>query len=147
MRKASVELRVAFADLDGMRAVYHTNYIKWFDLARTKLFREAGFSMEKWEDGGVLLPLVVCHCEYREGAVFDDPLRVTAQIAEVRGKVVTIEYEIENLDNGRVISTGLTKQVFCDENSKSFVLKEKYPELYDRLTEDAASCAEYGKML
>ena len=90
---------------------------------------------------------MVCHCEYREGAVFDDPLRVTAQIAEVRGKVVTIEYEIENLDNGRVISTGLTKQVFCDENSKAFVLKEKYPELYDRLTEDAASCAEYGKML
>ena len=130
MRKASVELRVAFADLDGMRAVYHTNYIRWFDLARTKLFREAGFSMEKWE-----------------GGVFDDPLRVTAQIAEVRGKVVTIEYEIENLDNGRVISTGLTKQVFCDENSKAFVLKEKYPELYDRLTEDAASCAEYGKML
>ena len=92
MRKASVELRVAFADLDGMRAVYHTNYIRWFDLARTKLFREAGFSMEKWEGGGILLPLVVCHCEYREGAVFDDPLRVTAQIAEVRGKVVTIEY-------------------------------------------------------
>ena len=147
MRKASVELRVAFADLDAMRAVYHTNYIRWFDLARTKLFREAGFSMEKWEGGGILLPLVVCHCEYREGAVFDDPLRVTAQIAEVRGKVVTIEYEIENLDNGRVISTGLTKQVFCDENSKAFVLKEKYPELYDRLTEDAASCAEYGKML
>lgn len=47
MRKASVELRVAFADLDGMRAVYHTNYIRWFDLARTKLFREAGFSMGK----------------------------------------------------------------------------------------------------
>ena len=111
MRKASVELRVAFADLDGMRAVYHTNYIRWFDLARTKLFREAGFSMEKWEGGGILLPLVVCHCEYREGAVFDDPLRVTAQIAEVRGKVVTIEYEIENLDNGRVISTGLTKSI------------------------------------
>ena len=46
MKKASVELRVAFADLDGMRAVYHTNYIKWFDLARTKLFRDAGFQMK-----------------------------------------------------------------------------------------------------
>ena len=92
--------------------------------------------MEKWEEGGVLLPLVVCHCEYQEGAVFDDPLKVTAEVQEVRGKVVTIGYEIENLDTGRVISTGLTKQVFCDENSKSFVLKDKYPELFDNLMSD-----------
>lgn len=133
MKTASIELRVAFADLDGMRAVYHTNYIKWFDLARTKLFREAGFKMEKWENGGVLLPLVVCHCEYKEGAVFDDPLKVTAAVTEIKGKVITLEYEIENLDTNRIISTGLTKQVFCDENSKSFVLEEKYPELYKNL--------------
>lgn len=133
MKTASIELRVAFADLDGMRAVYHTNYIKWFDLARTKLFREAGFKMEKWENGGVLLPLVVCHCEYKEGSVFDDPLKVTAAVTEIKGKVITLEYEIENLDTNRIISTGLTKQVFCDENSKSFVLEEKYPELYKNL--------------
>ena len=63
------------AELDGMRAVYHTNFIKWFDLARTKLFREAGVQMEKWEEGGILLPLVVCHCEYAEGARFDDPVK------------------------------------------------------------------------
>ena len=135
MKKASVELRVAFAGLDGMRAVYHTNYIKWFDLARTKLFRDAGFQMEKWEEGGVLLPLVVCHCEYKEGAVFDDPLKVTAEVQEVKGKGVTIVYEIENQNTRRVICTGLTKQVFCDENSKSFVLQERYPELYRNLTE------------
>ncbi|MCI8285113.1 MAG: acyl-CoA thioesterase [Firmicutes bacterium] len=133
MKTASIELRVAFSDLDGMRAVYHTNYIKWFDLARTKLFREAGFKMEEWENGGVLLPLVVCHCEYKEGAVFDDPLKVTAAVQEIKGKVITLEYEIENMNTKRVISTGLTKQVFCDENSKSFVLQEKYPELYKNL--------------
>ncbi len=27
MRSASIELRVTFADLDGMRAVYHTNLL------------------------------------------------------------------------------------------------------------------------
>lgn len=134
MRSASIELRVAFADLDGMRAVYHTNYIKWFDLARTKMFREAGVSMEKWEEGGILLPLVVCHCEYKEGAVFDDSLKVTARVQEVKGKVITIEYEIENTDTGRVITTGLTKQVFCDADNKSFVLKDRYPEVFDSLT-------------
>ncbi len=135
MKKASIEHRVVMAELDGMRAVYHTNYIKWFDLARTKLFREAGVQMEKWEEGGILLPLVVCHCEYQEGAYFDDDLKVTAEVTEVRGKVITITYEIENQETGRVISTGLTKQVFCDADNKSFVLEERYPEIYRNLTE------------
>ena len=133
MKKASVELRVAMNELDGMRAVYHTNYIKWFDLARTKLFREAGVKMEEWEKGGILLPLVVCHCEYSEGAYFDDPLKVTAEVTEVKGKVITITYEIENQNTGRVISTGLTKQVFCDADNKSFKLEERYPEIYKTL--------------
>lgn len=135
MKKASITLRVAMADLDGMRAVYHTNYIKWFDLARTKLFREAGVHMEKWEEGGILLPLVVCHCEYKEGAYFDDPLEVTAMVSEIKRKVITLDYEIKNLDTGRVITTGQTKQVFCDADNKSFVLEDRYPEIYKNLTD------------
>lgn len=133
MKKASVKINVSMADLDGMRAVYHTNYIKWFDLARTRLFRDAGVQMEKWEAGGILLPLVVCHCEYKEGAVFDDELQVTAEVNEVKGKVVALTYTVENLANGHIIATGLTKQVFCDENGKSFVLEERFPEIYWKL--------------
>lgn len=135
MREASIMHTVAFCDLDGMRAVYHTNYIKWFDLARTELYRQAGFHQEKWEEGGVLLPLVVCNCEYLEGAVFGDELKVTARAAEVKRKVITLEYEIENTATGRIICKGLTKQVCCDENNKSFVLEERYPELVKNLLE------------
>lgn len=134
MKKATIELRVSFAELDGMRAVYHTNHIKWFDLVRTKLFREAGFQMQNWEASGILLPLVVCHCEYKASATFDDLLEITADVEEVKGKVITITYKIINKETSKLIATGLTKQVTCDENSKSFVLKDKYPELYKNLT-------------
>jgi acyl-CoA thioester hydrolase len=141
MKKAAIELRVSFAELDGMRAVYHTNHIKWFDLVRTKLLREAGFEMEKWEASGILLPLVVCHCEYKASTKFDDLLEITATVEEVKGKVITITYEIINKETGKLVATGMTKQVTCDENSKPFVLEEKYPELYKNLTEDHQSQA------
>ena len=116
-----------------MRAVYHANYIVWFDMVRTKLYQENGIAMEKWEEGGILLPLVVCHCEYKESARFDDKVKVTATVTEVKGKVITIEYEIENMETHRIITTGMTKQVFVDENGKSFVLEERYPEIYQNL--------------
>ena len=135
MKNASIELRISFAELDGMRAAYHTNHIKWFDLARTKLLREAGFEMQKWEASGILLPLVVCHCEYKASTAFDDLLEIKATVEEVKGKVITLTYGIINKESGLLIATGYTKQVTCDENSKSFVLQEKYPELYKNLTE------------
>ena len=130
MRKASVDIKVAFRDIDGMRSVYHPVYIEWFDLARTKLFAEAGIQWEKWEKGGIVFPVVAVHCEYKEGAVFGDELRVTAMVREVRGKVLNIDYEVQNLATERIITTGYTTLVFCDENGKSFVLEEKYPEIY-----------------
>jgi acyl-CoA thioester hydrolase len=133
MKKASIEVKVAFCDLDGMRSVYHTNYIKWFDLARTKLLIEAGFAMDKWEDGGVLLPLVVCHCEYRSGLKFNDEVQVRAAVKEAGGRSITLEYEVIRKDSGEITTTGLTKHVTCDENGKSFVLKDKYPELFESL--------------
>jgi acyl-CoA thioester hydrolase len=136
MKKASIEVKVAFCDLDGMRSVYHTNYIKWFDLARTKLFMEAGFAMDRWEAGGVMLPLVVCHCEYRAGLIFNDEIIVRAMIKEAKGKTITLEYEVTKKDTGAVTTTGLTTHVTCDENGKSYVLKEKFPELFENLFRD-----------
>ena len=135
MRKASIEVNVALRDLDGMRGVYHPVYIEWFDMARTKLLREAGIQWEKWEKGGIVFPVVAVHCDYKEGAVLDDHLRVTAMIREVRGKVLNVDYEIENTATGRIITTGYTTLVFCDENGKSFKLEERYPEIYKNLTE------------
>ena len=94
MKKASVDVTVAFRDLDGMRTAYHPVYIEWFDLARTKLLTECGIKFERWEKGGIVFPVVALHCEYKEGAAFGDKLRVTAMVREVRGKVLNVDYEI-----------------------------------------------------
>ena len=136
MRKTHVDVTVAFRDLDGMRSTYHPVYIEWFDLARTKLLKEAGVQFHKWETGGIVFPVVALHCEYKEGTSFEDELRVTAMVREVRGKVLTVDYEIRNLKTDRITTTGYTTIVFCDENGKSFKLEEKYPELYESLIAD-----------
>lgn len=137
MKKTFIDLRVEMADLDGMRATYHANYLKWFDRTRTKLFMEAGVRMDQWEEGGILLPLVICNCEYKAGTRFNDPLRVSAEVKELGGKSITIEHRVENLDTGVLTTTGLVKIVFCDANGKPFNLEERYPDVYHALKADA----------
>lgn len=144
--KSFVEYRVPLADLDGMRTVYHPNFIKYFDMARTKLFCEAGLPMERWEKTGILLPVVSCSCDYKAPALFDDYLRITAEIDGIRGKVITVKQTIENLApgnlasgdhaSGNVIATGQVILVSCDQDMTPILLEERFPELYRTLLSD-----------
>lgn len=134
MRKSSLDIRVEIYDVDGMRTVYHPRYFYYFDWAKTKLLREAGFDLQELVEKNIFIPLVACTCEYKESAGFNDILRVGVEVEEIRGKVLTFFYEVKNMDTGRIIVTGRTKHVFVDENNKSFVLKERYPEIFESLT-------------
>lgn len=38
------EIRVIYADTDQMGVVYHSNYLRYFEIGRTELLRELGIS-------------------------------------------------------------------------------------------------------
>lgn len=40
MKKKSFKLRVYYYDTDKMGVVYHSNYLKWMEMARTEYFRD-----------------------------------------------------------------------------------------------------------
>ncbi len=40
--KRPIRIRKICADTDAMGIVYHTNYILWFEIGRTELFRDLG---------------------------------------------------------------------------------------------------------
>ena len=40
LEKTPVKIRVIYADTDAMGIVYHTNYIRWFEIGRNELFRD-----------------------------------------------------------------------------------------------------------
>ncbi len=51
------KIRVIYADTDAMGIVYHTNYIKWFEVGRNELMRQLGVAYTEMEKLGFNLPL------------------------------------------------------------------------------------------
>ena len=49
LRKKSFKLRVYYYDTDKMGVVYHSNYLKWMEMARTEYFRDV-FPYKNMED-------------------------------------------------------------------------------------------------
>ena len=123
-------VRVIYADTDAMGVVYHTNYIKWFEVGRTELLRSMGFPYSGMEKDGILLPVAECSCKYRAPAVYDDLLEITARISALKGATITIDYEIQRLATGELLATGMTKHAITDKNFKPIRLRNKNPELY-----------------
>jgi acyl-CoA thioester hydrolase len=44
------EIQLTYADTDMMGVIYHANYLKWFEIGRTQLIADLGYSyldMEK----------------------------------------------------------------------------------------------------
>lgn len=126
-------IRVIYADTDAMGVVYHTNYIKWFEVGRCELLRSIGYPYAKLEEDGILLPVAECCCKYKQPAVYDDVLEITARAAETKGATVILEYEIRRESTGELLVTGSTKHAVTDPKFKPIRLRDRNRSLYDQL--------------
>jgi len=133
MVEHKTSIRVIYADTDAMGIVYHTNYIKWFEVGRCELLRSIGYPYARLEEEGILLPVAECSCKYKQPAVYDDMLDITARVAEMKGATVIMEYEIRKQETGALLVTGSTKHAITDPKFKPIRLRVKNRGLYDDL--------------
>mgnify|MGYP001450523286 CR=1 FL=1 len=136
MVEHTTSVRVIYADTDAMGVVYHTNYIKWFEVGRCELLRSIGYPYAVLEKSGIMLPVIECGCTYRMPAHYDEVLEVTARVAEMKGATVTIDYDIKRQETGELLVTGFTKHAITNMELKPIRLRDKYRALYDRLLDD-----------
>jgi acyl-CoA thioester hydrolase len=112
------ELRVRYVETDQMGVVYHANYLAWCDIGRTDLIRSlGGKSYAEIEREGIALAVVEAHLRYIRPARYDDLIRVTTRVTEVRSRVVRFDYDI-TLDGGSAIATGYTTLVAMTREGK-----------------------------
>jgi acyl-CoA thioester hydrolase len=91
-----------------MGVVYYANYFVWFEVGRTDLLRQAGWSYREMEEDGFSLPVIEAHCEYRQPARYDDVLEVRTSGALVTPIRLRFEYRIERVSDEATLATGHT---------------------------------------
>ena len=129
------DIRVPYADTDGMGIVYHANYIKYFEIGRTECFRELGCPYSQFEAEGIWLPVASVRCDYKSPAIYDDLLTVNTWAGELKSATIVMAYEIYRKDTGELIVTGETKHPITDDKLKPIRLRNVRPELYDKIKE------------
>ena len=135
MFKIKTQIRVIYADTDAMGIVYHTNYIKWFEVGRNEYLRELGYPYSRLESEKLWLPVASVECTYKAPARYDDILEITAWMSDLRAASLTMSYEIRQAETGELLVTGNTRHAITDDQMKPVRFKSYNPELYQLVTQ------------
>jgi acyl-CoA thioester hydrolase len=94
-----LSIRVYYEDTDAGGVVYHSNYLNFFERARTEMLRSLGFEQnELREQNGVIFAVRSMQIEYLRPAKFNDLLQVSAEISQTKKASLTFEQIIKRDD-------------------------------------------------
>ncbi len=110
--------RVRYADVDQMGVAYHANYLRWFEVGRSEMFRHLGLPYRAIEEKGVLMPVSEVFCKFVSGARYDDLITIETRLdPSVRGGM-KFNYRIYSENGGALVARGYTKHAFVDERGR-----------------------------
>jgi len=124
-----VNIRVIYADTDAMGIVYHTNYIKWFEIGRTELLRSVGIVYAEMEAQGYNLPLTEAYCNYLSPAKYDQIIVVETELEYLKRASMKFVYTIWDEDRQKALVEGYTIHACTNNLGKivripSFILEK-----------------------
>lgn len=88
-------VRVYYEDTDAGGVVYHSNYIKFFERARTEWLRQLGYELDQLvEEQQLIFVVKALNCDYLRPAVFNDELFVSAEIITLGKTNIVFEQKV-----------------------------------------------------
>ncbi len=113
-----IKYRVIYGDTDNMGFAYYANYLRWFEIGRTEMFRSLGLSYKEIESEGIFLPVSEAHCKYVSPAQYDDVLIIETTLdSSVRGGM-KFDYCIFSEDGKKIFAKGYTKHACVDRSNR-----------------------------
>ena len=127
---ATAMYRVPFHDIDVMNIVWHGNYFRYFELARTALVQSIGFDWPDVREWGFVMPVVDVAAHFKRSVIYNQELRLVATCSDPMLPAFDLKYEVRSADNKTLHVTGTSRQVYFDvaENSISYAL----PAVFER---------------
>lgn len=94
-KKVTIEDRVRWADVDAARIIFYGAYVRFFDIAETELFREAGLPYSTmFDEINVWLPRAHIECDFRSAAKLDDILEVAVYVEKIGNKSLHLKFDV-----------------------------------------------------
>ncbi len=110
--------RVIYGDTDKMGIAYHANYLRWFEIGRSELFRSLSLTYKAIETKGIFLPVSEVYCRFLSPAQYDDVIIIETSVdTNIKGGM-KFDYRIFNENGKKLLATGHTKHAFVNSDGR-----------------------------
>lgn len=123
-------LRVYYEDTDMGGIVYHANYLKFIERARSEWVRSLGNDQNAMKDAGIVWVVRRIEADYISFARFEDELKVETSIERLTGARLVMNQTV--LREGKAIFKAVVTAVCMTEAGKPVRLPAEIRALIDK---------------
>lgn len=110
-------LEVRYYETDLMGIVHHSNYIRYFETARSKALKDLGLPINKIEELGIMMPVIHVECDYKIPVKMGEEIRIVSSIKDIPRVKIKIDSDIFNF-KGEKVATGSVTLGFIHSQSR-----------------------------
>ena len=114
----TIDEYVRWSDVDFAGIIFYGAYVRFFEIAETEMFREAGVPYgEVFDRFSIWLPRVHLSCDFMYPARLDDHLRVASSFSRFGTTSLTINFDVAHLDARTLVAAGHEVLVCTDRDT------------------------------
>jgi acyl-CoA thioester hydrolase len=123
--------RTLYADTDRSQYVYHSNYLRYFEVGRASLMRDVAYPYREIEANGYLYPIIEIGLKYYNPLYYDDPMWVHTLFSKLERVRLQFDYIITHAESKKIICQGFTRHCAVNLSGKPVAVDEKTVRLWE----------------
>lgn len=128
-----VSFYVRYAETDAMGIVHHSNYLVWFEAARSAFVRARGVSYATLENtSGVALAVSEATIRYLKSARYEQQITVRCRLEALQSRKLTFSYTVFNTESGEMLALGQTHHICVTADGKVTRVPEDWKALFQQ---------------
>jgi YbgC/YbaW family acyl-CoA thioester hydrolase len=106
-KRFTIEEHVRWSDIDRAGIIYYGQFLRFFEIAETELFRAVGLSYsEVFDRFNIWLPRVQIHFDFKKPLLLDDLIEVSAYVGRFGTKSLTLRFEVNRKGEDGLVAEG-----------------------------------------
>ena len=116
MKFITKPILIRYYETDQMGFVHHSNYLRYFELARIEWISSLGLSYQKMEERGYLMPVIKANIDFKRPLTFGKSFRIKIESNKMPKVKFELTYEVF-LEENEIIATGSTVLAFLSSHN------------------------------
>lgn len=123
--------RVNYYETDRMGVVHHSNYIRYFEEARTHFMEEAGYPYARLEKEGIMSPVTAVSCAYKKPVHYPDLIKINVYLTSMTKFRCVFRYEVTDAGTGEIRATGRSEHCYLSETGGIVNIFKTNPDFFN----------------